>query len=152
MFNKALPIVIILVILAGIIYLLSEPVSQNNTPTNSQASSSASSPSSQLKVEDTKIGEGREVKSGDTVSIHYTGTLENGTKFDSSYDRKEPFETKIGVGQVIKGWDEGVVGMKVGGKRHLVIPPDLGYGPDGSPPAIPPNSTLIFDVELVAIK
>jgi peptidylprolyl isomerase len=105
----------------------------------------------QLKIEDTQPGTGQEVKSGDTVVIHYNGTLTDGTKFDSSYDRGEPFETQIGTGQVIKGWDQGVVGMKVGGKRKLTIPPDLGYGAQGAGP-IPPNSTLIFEVELVGIK
>lgn len=111
----------------------------------------SSKPSEELKIEDTKVGTGNAVKSGDTIVIHYKGTLENGTQFDSSYDRGEPFETKIGVGEVIKGWDEGVVGMKVGGKRKLIIPPSLGYG-DQQVGTIPPNSTLIFDVELVEIK
>lgn len=104
-----------------------------------------------LKIEEIEVGTGQEVKSGDTVVIHYSGTLTDGTKFDSSYDRGEPFETQIGVGQVIKGWDEGVVGMKVGGKRKLTIPPDLGYGAQAVGP-IPANSTLIFDVELVGVK
>jgi len=104
-----------------------------------------------LKIEDTKVGTGREVKNGDTVVIHYKGTLTNGTKFDSSYDRGAPFETQIGVGQVIKGWDLGVVGMKVGGTRKLTIPPSLGYG-DHAAGSIPPNSTLIFEVELIGIK
>ena len=104
-----------------------------------------------LKVEDTKVGEGEEVESGDTIVIHYKGTLTDGTKFDSSYDRGEPYETQIGVGQVIQGWDLGVVGMKIGGKRKLTIPPSLGYGEQGSG-AIPPNSTLIFEVELIDIK
>lgn len=104
-----------------------------------------------LKVEDIKIGDGREVKSGDNIVINYLGTLPDGTKFDSSYDRGEPFETQIGVGRVIKGWDLGVVGMKVGGKRKLTIPPDLGYGEQATGP-IPANSTLIFEVELVGIK
>lgn len=108
--------------------------------------------SAQLKIEDLKLGEGKEVKTGDNITIHYKGTLENGQKFDSSYDRGQPFQTKIGVGQVIKGWDQGVVGMKVGGKRRLIIPPDLGYGPMGYPPVIPPNATLIFEVELVDIN
>ena len=104
-----------------------------------------------LKIQDEKVGTGSAVKSGDTVVINYKGTLTNGKQFDSSYDRNEPFTTQIGVGQVIKGWDEGVVGMKVGGKRKLTIPPSLGYG-DQSMPGIPANSTLIFEVELVAIQ
>ena len=106
---------------------------------------------SKLQIHDEKIGTGEAVKKGDMVVINYTGTLQDGTKFDSSYDRGQPFETKIGVGQVIKGWDEGVIGMKVGGKRKLVIPPQLGYGDQAVGP-IPANSTLIFDVELVGIK
>lgn len=105
----------------------------------------------ELKIEDIKKGTGPEVKSGDTISINYKGTLTDGTQFDSSYDRGEPFETQIGVGKVIKGWDEGVIGMKVGGKRRLIIPPELGYGSQDMG-TIPPNSTLIFEVELMAIK
>lgn len=104
-----------------------------------------------LIVEDIKVGEGTEVKSGNTVVIHYTGTLQNGEKFDSSVDRGQPFTTEIGVGEVIKGWDEGVLGMKVGGKRKLTIPPDLGYGLDPVGP-IPANSTLIFELELLEVK
>ncbi len=104
-----------------------------------------------LKIEDIKMGTGDAVKNGDTILINYTGTLKDGTKFDSSYDRGVPFETKIGVGQVIKGWDEGVVGMKVGGERRLTIPPSLGYGSQAVG-SIPPDSTLLFDVELVQIK
>lgn len=104
-----------------------------------------------LKIEDTQEGTGTEVKSGDTVVIHYKGTLPDGTQFDSSYDRGEPFETQIGVGRVIKGWDLGVVGMKVGGKRKLTIPPSLGYGQQGTG-SIPPNSTLIFELELLEVK
>ncbi len=109
-------------------------------------------PMSQLKIEDLKIGTGPAVKSGDTVIINYVGTLENGTKFDSSYDRHQPFETQIGVGQVIEGWDKGVIGMQVGGKRRLTIPPEMGYGAQGAGNLIPPNATLIFEVELVGIK
>jgi len=105
-----------------------------------------------LKIEDLKVGTGEAVKSGDNIVINYLGTLTNGTKFDSSYDRGTPFETQIGVGQVIKGWDLGVIGMKVGGKRKLTIPPELGYGEQGSGDKIPPNSTLIFEVELMGIK
>jgi peptidylprolyl isomerase len=105
-----------------------------------------------LQIQDIKIGTGKAVKSGDTISVNYIGTLLNGTKFDSSYDRGQPFETQIGVGQVIKGWDEGMIGMKVGGKRKLVIPPELGYGATGAGTTIPPNSTLVFEVELMGIK
>lgn len=106
----------------------------------------------ELKIEDIKVGEGQEVKDGDTVVMHYTGWLENGTKFDSSHDRNEPFETKIGVGYVIKGWDQGVPGMKIGGKRKLTIPYNLGYGKYGVDPLIPGFATLIFEVELLKIK
>jgi len=104
-----------------------------------------------LQIQDLTVGTGKEVKSGDTVTVNYLGTLVDGTKFDSSYDRNQPFTTQIGVGQVIKGWDEGIVGMKVGGKRKLTIPAALGYGsqPAGS---IPPNSTLVFEVELLSVK
>jgi FKBP-type peptidyl-prolyl cis-trans isomerase len=104
-----------------------------------------------LQIEDQTVGTGKEAKSGDKVTVNYLGTLENGTKFDSSYDRNQPFTTQIGVGQVIKGWDEGIVGMKVGGKRKLTIPPSLGYGSQGMG-SIPPNSTLIFEVELLEVK
>lgn len=105
----------------------------------------------QLKVEDLVKGTGKEVKKGDSIVIHYKGTLTDGSTFDSSYNRGTPFETQIGVGQVIRGWDEGVVGMKVGGKRRLTIPPELGYG-DRAVGPIPANSTLIFEVELVDVK
>lgn len=106
----------------------------------------------ELKVEDTLVGTGAEVKSGDTVVMHYTGTLVDGTKFDSSLDRGQPFETQIGVGRVIKGWDQGVPGMKVGGKRKLFIPSALAYGERGAGGVIGPNADLIFEVELLGIK
>lgn len=105
-----------------------------------------------LKITDTQLGEGEAVKTGDTVVMHYKGILDDGTEFDSSYKRNSPFITTIGIGTVIKGWDRGIPGMKVGGKRKLVIPPDLGYGENGAPPNIPPNATLTFDVELLEIK
>ena len=109
-----------------------------------------------LKIIDVKAGTGAAPKTGQTCVMHYTGWLyENATKgkkFDSSVDRNEPFAFKIGVGQVIPGWDEGVLTMKVGGKRTLIIPPELGYGARGAGGVIPPNATLIFDVELIGIK
>lgn len=105
-----------------------------------------------LEKEDVVVGEGPEVKKGDHVLVHYTGTLTDGTKFDSSVDRGVPFDFVIGAGNVIAGWDLGVVGMKKGGKRKLTIPPHLGYGMRGAPPKIPPDATLKFDIELVEIQ
>jgi FKBP-type peptidyl-prolyl cis-trans isomerase FkpA len=105
-----------------------------------------------LEVVDVTVGTGRDAKTGDTVHVQYTGTLTNGTKFDSSYDHGgEPFKFTVGKGEVIKGWDQGVVGMKVGGKRKLRIPADLGYGANGSPPTIPANAGLVFEVELISV-
>jgi FKBP-type peptidyl-prolyl cis-trans isomerase len=105
-----------------------------------------------LEFDDLSPGKGREAKTGDTVHVQYTGTLMNGTKFDSSYDHGgDPFKFTLGKGEVIKGWDQGVVGMKVGGKRRLRIPSDLGYGAKGSPPNIPANAGLVFEVELVSV-
>ena len=112
-----------------------------------------------LQISDVKVGDGPEAKSGQTVSVHYTGWLysasaadHHGTKFDSSRDRKEPFEFRLGAGQVIQGWDQGVAGMKVHGQRTLVIPPTLGYGSRGAGGVIPPNATLVFDVELLGVR
>ncbi len=106
----------------------------------------------ELVVEDIITGDGQEAQSGDSVVVNYKGTLTNGTQFDSSYDRGTPFEFQLGAGRVIEGWDVGVVGMKVGGKRRLIIPSELGYGSRGAPPDIPPNATLVFEVELLEIK
>ena len=103
-----------------------------------------------LQLVDVKQGTGAQVKKNDQITVHYTGWLANGQKFDSSRDRGQPFDVTIGEGQVIKGWDEGVPGMKVGGVRKLIIPPDLGYGPQGQPPTIPANATLVFLVEVLA--
>ena len=103
------------------------------------------------QVEDFIVGSGPAAKAGDLVSVHYTGTLVDGTKFDSSVDRGQPFSFPLGRGQVIRGWDAGVVGMQVGGKRKLIIPPDEAYGRDGYPGLIPPDSTLVFEVDLVEI-
>ena len=112
-----------------------------------------------LQVADTKVGKGAAAESGKQVSVHYTGWLydaktpdHRGKKFDSSRDRGDPFSFKLGARQVISGWDMGVAGMKVGGKRRLEIPPDLGYGADGVPPVIPASATLIFEVELLAVN
>jgi len=105
-----------------------------------------------MKIEILKEGAGTEAKNGDTVSAHYTGTLENGVKFDSSLDRGTPFSFKLGAGQVIKGWDLGILGMKVGEKRQLTIPPELAYGSNAVGGVIPANSTLIFEVELMGIN
>ena len=105
--------------------------------------------SSGLRYVDEVVGTGEAVAAGKTVTVHYTGWLENGKQFDSSVDRGQPFSFHLGVGQVIKGWDEGVQGMKVGGKRKLTIPANLGYGARGAGGVIPPHATLIFDVELL---
>jgi FKBP-type peptidyl-prolyl cis-trans isomerase FkpA len=105
-----------------------------------------------LKYQDLVVGTGAEATAGKTVSVHYTGWLTDGTKFDSSLDRGQPFPFQLGAGSVIRGWDEGVAGMKVGGKRKLTIPPALGYGERGYPGAIPPNATLVFDVQLLDVK
>ncbi len=121
------------------------------SPQAQKQSMATDSAQTKFKTEDLVVGTGREAKSGDTVVMHYTGWLTDGTKFDSSVDRGTPFTTRIGVGQVIEGWDMGVPGMKIGGKRKLTIPPQFGYGASGTGP-IPGNSTLIFDVELLDIK
>jgi FKBP-type peptidyl-prolyl cis-trans isomerase FkpA len=104
-----------------------------------------------LQSEDLVVGDGPEAQTGQQVTVHYTGTLTDGTKFDSSVDRNRPFEFLLGAGKVIEGWDEGVQGMKVGGKRKLTIPPDMAYGKRGFPPVIPPDSTLVFEIELLDV-
>ena len=108
--------------------------------------------SSGLQYVDLVVGEGRVAQAGETATVHYTGTLVEGTKFDSSKDRDQPFSFQLGAGQVIKGWDEGVEGMKIGGTRKLIIPPQLGYGTRGAGGVIPPNATLIFEVELLDLR
>jgi FKBP-type peptidyl-prolyl cis-trans isomerase len=123
----------------------------NATATPKAASATTTPSPGQLVSTDEVVGTGDEAVSGKTVSVNYVGTLTDGTKFDSSYDRNQPFDFQLGGGQVIKGWDQGVVGMKVGGKRKLVIPPDLGYGATANG-KIPANSTLIFEIELLSVK
>ncbi len=129
-------------------------VTENNTliASNPMSDANVVTTPSGLKYVELKEGTGATPQPGQTVEVHYVGTLEDGTKFDSSRDRGQPFSFKIGVGQVIKGWDEGLSTMKVGGRRKLIIPPDLGYGARGAGNVIPPNSTLLFDVELLAVK
>ena len=106
----------------------------------------------QMIVEDTVIGTGEEAKAGQSVTVHYTGMFPDGRKFDSSLDRRDPFVFMLGAGMVIKGWDDGVQGMKVGGKRKLTVPPHMGYGERGAGGVIPPNATLVFEVELLSVS
>ncbi|MBO0345098.1 FKBP-type peptidyl-prolyl cis-trans isomerase [Roseibium limicola] len=116
------------------------------------ASTSTFATAQDLQITDVMVGTGQEAKAGDTVTVHYTGWLTDGKKFDSSVDRGDPFSFPLGAGRVIKGWDVGVEGMKVGGKRQLIIPPQMGYGSRGAGGVIPPNATLKFDVELLAVN
>ena len=105
-----------------------------------------------LQIQDLKVGSGLEAKEGSEVTVNYTGKLENGTKFDSSYDSGQPYSFTLGAGQVIEGWERGILGMKVGGERKLTIPPQMAYGASGIPNVIPPNATLIFEIELLEVK
>lgn len=153
--KKIIVIIILLIIFVFSFYFLLKKSKGNTFPENNQmkAMISESGENQDPKIEVLKQGTGEEVKNGDAVSVHYTGTLENGTKFDSSLDRGTPFVFTLGAGQVIEGWDLGILGMKVGEKRKLVIPPELAYGETGTPGGpIPPNATLIFEVELIDIN
>ncbi len=121
--------------------ITTNPITNNPTTMNTD----------QLQIKDITVGTGAVAQNGQKVTVNYVGTLDNGTKFDSSYDRNQPFSFLLGAGQVIKGWDQGVLGMKVGGKRELVIPASLGYGAQGAGGVIPPNATLHFTVELLKV-
>lgn len=149
----ATAVVIIVLVVAGFLIVRKNrgKMPDYSNANSSQVVATTSALPVALSVEDIKEGIGSEVKSGDTIVLNYKGTLTDGTQFDSSYERGKPFTTQIGVGQVIKGWDLGVIGMKVGGKRKLTIPPELAYG-DRDIGGIGANSTLIFELELLEIK
>jgi FKBP-type peptidyl-prolyl cis-trans isomerase len=140
-----------IVVGAAVLAVLVAACAQSQAPSGGAGGQEVTTPSG-LKYEDTKVGTGAEAKAGQNVAVHYTGWLTNGTKFDSSKDRGQPFTFRLGGGQVIKGWDEGVQGMKIGGVRKLTIPADLGYGARGAGGVIPPNATLVFEVELLDVK
>ncbi len=143
-------IVVVVVAIALVAFFAFQKRSQ--TPTNSNGNGNMVTTQSGLQYQDTLVGAGAEAVAGKSVTVNYVGTLQDGSKFDSSIDRNQPFTFTLGAGQVIPGWDEGIAGMKVGGKRKLVIPPDLAYGAQGYPPVIPANATLTFDVELLDVK
>jgi len=145
--NIIIVFVIIAMVAVGIGFLVFGGGGRGSNPAPGETVTTPSG----LKYIDEVVGTGASPKPGQNVTVHYTGTLENGTKFDSSVDRGQPYSFPIGTGQVIKGWDEGLMTMKVGGKRRLIVPPNLGYGSSGKG-TIPPNSTLIFEVELLGIK
>ena len=139
----------VVVSLAGMAYAQS---AKPNTSAPTKVTGPGTKTADGLEYWDIKVGTGATAQSGQTVKVHYTGWLTNGKKFDSSVDHGQPFSFRLGAGEVIKGWDEGVAGMKVGGKRQLRIPPELGYGARGAGGVIPPNATLIFDVELLGVQ
>ena len=133
-------------------FLKQKPTESTVAQNSTSGDNTSMADTSELKKEDVKVGTGTEAKAGNTVSVHYVGTLLDGTKFDSSRDRGEAFTFNLGAGEVIQGWDLGVAGMKVGGVRKLTIPGSLAYGEYGAPPAIGPNETLVFEVELLEVK
>jgi peptidylprolyl isomerase len=148
---KRMKMVMMVAALSTIITVPALAVEEKPKAEGKVAASKQVTTASGLKYVDVKVGSGASPVKGKPVKVHYTGTLENGKKFDSSVDRKQPFTFVIGVGQVIPGWDEGVMSMKVGGKRKLIIPSKLGYGAQGAGGDIPPNATLLFDVELLDV-
>lgn len=152
--KKFILVLIFLVILAiaGGMVVTSGKKTSNNKSLPTPSPSATISSVEELKIEDITIGTGEEAVSGKRITVNYSGTLTDGTKFDSSYDRGTPFSFNLGAGEVIQGWDQGFSGMKVGGKRKLTIPSQLGYGARGAGAAIPPNATLIFEVELLKVE
>ena len=167
MIKTATKLSLITIILLALNGCKAETTNSNSSSTNStntnvlstKETSAMTATITELQKEDTQVGTGREAEPGFNVSVHYTGWLydeaaadKKGQKFDSSVDRKQPFKFDLGSGQVIQGWDEGFAGMKIGGKRTLIIPAEMGYGSRGAGGAIPPNATLIFDVELLDVK
>jgi len=145
--------VAVVALIVGAVIVLGNKDSSNPANSPSSSVSGSSAPSGNLQVTDETVGTGDEAVAGKSVSVTYTGTLQDGTVFDaSSKHGNQPFTFTLGGGQVIKGWDQGVVGMKVGGKRKLVIPPDLGYGSQGAGSSIPPNATLTFEIQLLSVS
>jgi peptidylprolyl isomerase len=146
---------ILLVFLALIAYLVFQALAPETPPVEAPAAAAPAgdyvTTGSGLQYQEVVLGEGDEAVSGSRVQVHYTGRLEDGTQFDTSRDRGQPFEFTLGAGRVIQGWDEGIAGMREGGQRTLIIPSELGYGEAGFPPVIPANATLIFDVELIDV-
>ena len=142
---------IVAVIMLGVIGFVLSPNKTQKEEANQPIEQDEIVAPTELKIEDIVVGEGKEAVSGKLMVVHYTGTLLNGTKFDSSLDKGTPFQFTLGAGQVIQGWDQGIAGMKVGGKRKLAIPSNLAYGEAGIPGTIPPNATLLFDVELLDV-
>ena len=147
-----IPLVVVLLTVAACGSAPSTPSASGQASAKKASVNKEVTTPSGLKYTDVKVGTGATAEAGKTVTVHYTGTLKDGKKFDSSRDRNQPFSFPLGAGKVIKGWDEGVAGMKVGGQRRLVIPPALGYGAQGAGNVIPPNAELIFDVELLGIQ
>jgi FKBP-type peptidyl-prolyl cis-trans isomerase FkpA len=145
--NRQVRIIAIVIVLALAASAIAYLITKRSGNTGAEVTTASG-----LKYTDLVEGTGASPLTGQMISVHYTGTLQDGTKFDSSYDHGRPYEFRIGTHAVIPGWDEGLMTMKVGGKRKLIIPPKLGYGPRGNPPNIPGNSTLLFDVELMGIK
>lgn len=154
--SKGIAVALAVVVVLGFFWLGAfNPFMQQEVPAGGEAMPFGSLPNQPTEtnmINEVEMGTGAEAVNGSMVSVHYTGMLEDGTVFDSSIPRGEPITFQLGAGMVIQGWEQGILGMKVGGKRHLVIPSDLAYGPQGRPPVIPANATLIFDVELVGVQ